>query len=77
MARKKDLGTPTCCAEYRAWMAVYLKRVIFKTSLKNAFDTQFPDNKLGDSFNAHLGRVRRCKDELRSQLLDLAKGFEW
>lgn len=77
MARKKDLGTSTCCAEYRAWMAVYLKRVIAKKSLKKAFDKQFPDNKLNDSFYYHRGLVRNCKDEVRSQLLDLAKGFSW
>ena len=77
MARKKDLGTPKCCAEYRAWMAVYLKRVISKTSLKEAFNKQFPENKLDHLFNYHLGQVRNCEDELRSQLLDLAKGFSW
>lgn len=77
MAPKKDLGTLQCCAEYRAWFAVCLQRLPNGDRLQQAFDKQFPGHKLTDPFRSHVTRVQNCKEDVRSQLLDLAKGFSW
>ena len=77
MPRNKGLGTPKCCAEYRAWFAVHLQRCTSRTRMEEAFNDQFPDNKLNESFGRHLKLVRKCGADVRSQLLDLAKEFSW
>lgn len=77
MPRKRDLGTRRCCAEYRAWFAFYLQRFRNRSRIKEAFNEQFPENKIDRSFSLHMGLVQRCGADVQSQLLDLAKGFSW
>ena len=76
MASSKDLSTPHCPAEVRAWLLIYQNRIGWGKPLIEAFSNQFPEC---DKHHAlqHASNVRACDRDVQSQLLDLAKQFSW
>lgn len=76
MASSKDLSTPHCSAEARAWLLIYQDRIGWGKPLIKAFCIQFPEC---DKYHVlvHAANVRDCDREVQSQLLDLAKQCLW
>lgn len=76
MASTKDLSTPHCSAEARAWLLIYQNRIGWGKPLIKAFGNQFPEC---DKHHAlvHAANVRDCNREVQSQLLDYAMQFSW
>lgn len=76
MASSKDLSTPHCSAEARAWLHIYLNRIGWGKPLIEAFSNQFPEC---DKHHVlvHAANVRDCDREVQSQLLDHAKQYSW
>lgn len=76
MASSKDLSTPHCSAEARAWLFIHLNRIGWGKPLIKAFGNQFPEC---DKHHVlvHAANVRDCDREVQSQLLDHAKQYAW
>lgn len=75
MATAQDLSTPRWPAEQRAWLLIYRKR-LFGKHLTNAFNRQFPE-RAPRVIIFHAAILRECKDDVQSQLQDLARQFAW
>ena len=75
-ASVKDLSTPHCPAEVRAWLLIHQKRFGQGKPLTEAFNRQFPGREDHHVYH-HAARVRDCDAAVQSRLLDLAKGFSW
>ena len=76
MAPSKCLSTPKWPEEERAWLLVYQKRLGDGKPLCKAFNEQF-EKRESRTIKKHASLVGKCSDEIRSQLLDLAKTYTW
>ena len=76
MDSSKDLSTPQCPAEQRAWLLIYQKRIGWGKPLEKAFEKQFSDRRYYQILY-HAARVRDADERVQSQLLELAKQCSW
>ena len=72
----KELSTPQCPAEHRAWLLIYQKRIGLGKQLEEAFEKQFPDRQYSHIL-FHAAFVRDADERVQSQLLELAKQCSW
>ena len=72
----KELSTPQCPAEHRAWLLIYQKRIGWGKPLEKAFEKQFSDRQYYHIlYQAAL--VRDADERVQSRLLELAKKCSW